>query len=345
MNKEIRPSHRERNSNLKLYRIICMFLIVCHHYVVSSGLLDKLYDNPLSNYSIFYYLFGMWGKTGINCFVMITGYFMCRSNITKMKFLKLVIQILFYNIVIYSIFITTGYVNFNFKELIDTIWFIHGINGSFVPEFIMFYLCIPFLNALVHNISKRQHQLLICLLVSLYSIHALPFLMYQVKFNYVSWFCILYFISSYIRLYPSRYYDKKTWLWATLSIVCIAFSVLTVIWQLNKGMSWPYNYVCDSNQILPVLTGFSTFILFKDLPIPQNRIINNIAATTFGILLIHANSDLMRQWLWKDVVDCVGNYNNIMYGVCSCAVVFLICSLLEFIRIKTMEPYYLQRLR
>lgn len=29
-----------RNSNLELYRIIVMFLIVCHHYVVNSGLIE-----------------------------------------------------------------------------------------------------------------------------------------------------------------------------------------------------------------------------------------------------------------------------------------------------------------
>lgn len=29
---------RERASNLELYRIICMLMIVAHHYVVNSGL-------------------------------------------------------------------------------------------------------------------------------------------------------------------------------------------------------------------------------------------------------------------------------------------------------------------
>lgn len=30
---------KERNSNLELYRIITMMLIVAHHYVVNSGLI------------------------------------------------------------------------------------------------------------------------------------------------------------------------------------------------------------------------------------------------------------------------------------------------------------------
>ena len=36
---------RPRSSNLELYRIICMLMIVAHHYVVNSGLTAA--DGPL----------------------------------------------------------------------------------------------------------------------------------------------------------------------------------------------------------------------------------------------------------------------------------------------------------
>lgn len=35
-----------RDSNLELYRIVAMLLIVAHHYVVNSGLLDVMGQNP-----------------------------------------------------------------------------------------------------------------------------------------------------------------------------------------------------------------------------------------------------------------------------------------------------------
>lgn len=63
-----------------------MLLIVAHHYVVNSGLMGMIADEPLSGRSIFFYLFGAGGKTGINCFLLITGYFMCASQITASKF-------------------------------------------------------------------------------------------------------------------------------------------------------------------------------------------------------------------------------------------------------------------
>lgn len=60
-----------RDTNLELYRIITMFLIVAHHYVVNSGLTaidGPIYVAPTSLKSLFLLIFGAWGKTGINCF-------------------------------------------------------------------------------------------------------------------------------------------------------------------------------------------------------------------------------------------------------------------------------------
>ena len=67
------PTQKVRNSNLELYRIIVMLSIVAHHYVVNSGLTALMDADPLNPKSLFLYLVGMWGKTGINCFVLITG--------------------------------------------------------------------------------------------------------------------------------------------------------------------------------------------------------------------------------------------------------------------------------
>lgn len=63
-----------RNSNIELFRILSMLMIVAHHYVVSLGIstiLDVKSVIEIKDY--FLLLFGWGGKTGINCFVLITG--------------------------------------------------------------------------------------------------------------------------------------------------------------------------------------------------------------------------------------------------------------------------------
>ena len=112
---------KERNSNLELYRVIVMLLIVAHHYVVNSGLTQVMEQDPFSADSTFLYLFGMWGKIGINCFVLITGYFMCTSQITVRKFLKLLLEVEFYKLLFFVIFVGTGYEAFSFSGFIKAL--------------------------------------------------------------------------------------------------------------------------------------------------------------------------------------------------------------------------------
>ena len=81
---------------------------------------------------------------------------------------------------------------------------------------------------------------------------------------------------------------------------------------------------------------------FKDLPIKQSKLINTISASTFGVLCIHANSDTMRQWLWKDVVDCVGQYSSeqlVLLSFVSIFCIFFSCIIIDFIRIHTLEKW------
>lgn len=55
---ETESSRKERNSNLELYRIIVMLLIVAHHYVVNSGLMSVMKEEPhfISSPYFFIYL-------------------------------------------------------------------------------------------------------------------------------------------------------------------------------------------------------------------------------------------------------------------------------------------------
>lgn len=93
-----------------------MLMIIAHHYVVNSGLLDCINEqSSLQLKDCFLLLFGWGGKTGINCFVLITGYFMCTSNITKKKFIKLLGEVLFYNVAIWGVFLFSGYESFSVK--------------------------------------------------------------------------------------------------------------------------------------------------------------------------------------------------------------------------------------
>lgn len=125
----------------------------------------------------------------------------------------------------------------------------------------MFFLCIPFLNILINHLTKRQHQLFVALLLFGFSIVAFPPLSFKVSFNYVSWFCILYLVSSYLRLYPFKL-DNNTILWACLTIFSILIGIISILYLVNKGTKLPYHYISDSNQIISLVIAVSSFMFF-----------------------------------------------------------------------------------
>lgn len=332
---------RERNSNLELYRIIVMLLIVAHHYVVNSGLYEQMQSSPLSANSVFLYLLGMWGKTGIDCFVLITGYFMCKSTATVSKFLKLLFEVMFYKILIYLVFVSTGIVAFSFTDFARALVPISNVSDGFTTGFILFYLFIPFINILINNIGKLLHRKLIILCLFIYTFwYMFPGI--RVSYNYVTWFIVLYLLSSYIRLYPLTRLKTKHWGLLSLLLVCISSASVMALRYMEYGN--PFFFVSDSNAILALLTSLSSFMYFKDLKIRQSKYINTIAASCFGVLLIHANSDAMRQWLWRDTlhnVDYLDSPYCALHAIISTLLVYVICTLIDIMRIRFIErPFF-----
>lgn len=119
-------------------------------------------------------------------------------------------------------------------------------------------------------------------------------------------------------------------------------SIVSILYLSTiKGNHYPqYYFVIDSNKILAVVLGVSLFMWFKDMKVKQSKLINRIAQSCFGVLLIHANSDTMRQWLWKDVLNVTGQYNDdyfILKSLVSVLGIYIVCTLIDQMRIIWVE--------
>lgn len=333
---------KKRNSSFELFRIITMFIIVASHYITLSGILPSItHDNLLQFKSVLAILVGWGGKTGINCFVLITGYFMCKSNITIRKFLKLLFEVEFYNVIIYISFVVFGVQKLSFGFLKAFIPF-YGVGSSFTSSFLVFYLFIPFLNKLIHALNKTQHQKLIVLCL-FFDTFLQTFLNVQNAFTYIGWFFVIYLCSSYIRLYPSKIFDNlKFWRNATiLTTIASLMSVLLCVlisYFLNRTVY--YWFVSDSNKIMAFLTAISAFLYFKNIKINYNPVINKIAASAFGVLLIHSNSALLCNWLWVQKLNNVYYfetkyfYFHMMFSIIA---VYIVCTIIDMLRIQIIE--------
>ena len=266
---------------------------------------------------------------------------MCQSHISLKKFIKLLFVIEFYKIVIFVLFLVNGNTVCNLKTIRALLPIPQIHNNDFVASFLAFFLFIPFLNLFIRSISKYYYHLLLVFLLFFYTI--LPSIGITVIFNYVTWFSIIYLIAAYIRLYPVPLFDNRNF-WLVSSMACIlasCASVLAFSFVFKKYFFW---FLVDSNKILAVATAISLFLFFKNLKLKYNPIINLLAQSVFGVLLIHANSDAMRQWLWVDTLHNTQFFNSpclILHALGAVIGIYLICTAIDQVRIHLIEnPFF-----
>lgn len=333
---------KNRNSNLELLRIVLMFLVVAHHCVTASGI-QNLYDLTNDFFKTLLIQWGgIWGKTAINAYVLITGYFMCKSQMTWRKLAKLVLEIKFYD-VIFFFFFTPQITLVAIVKRMASISV--NINHSFVGSFVVLYMFIPYMNKLIRTLSKAEMEHFLCLQLVVYTIIG-TFLGNFAVFSHLSWYVFLYFLGAYFSVYPNQWTEnKKLNRVACIILVCSAYiSVLVIDLVDNKlgvGVNC-YYFVANSNKILALLVSVEAFLWFKNISIKKSKWINTISSTTFGILLIHTYSDSMNTFIWNDIFQIQNLFELSYVGIVikiliSSVIVFIVCSLIDYIRISAFE--------
>lgn len=334
---------KQRDSNLELFRIILMFFIIAHHYVL------KLDLQNITGNTVFLQMFAMFGKPAINAFTLITGYFMVRTRVTVARFLRTFLEVKFYDFLFYILFLLSGYASFSLSGLFTTVfslsyWAGHYYTGTY---FVLFLL-MPVLNVLVKNMTKKQYQYLLIVLLVYYT-GISTFLLHN-NFSFVGWLITMYLLGGYIFLYPMKAFHsvKVGAVGTVVSIFLMAASILVVDFIGVRFGFQIYDYLySNANKFLALTCAVFSFIFFKNLKIPYSKIINSLAAPIFGILLIHTHSDTMRWFIWVDIFRCADFHDSpylIPHAVLTVVTVYLVCWVLDSLRIRYIEKPLFSRL-
>lgn len=286
-----------RESKLEILRIFSMFFIVLGHAVVHGKLMEsKLIYNELSLVGL-----QLGSRIGVNCFVLISGYFMVKSKYKREKLNFLIIQIFSYSIIITGGLMIMGIIPFSIKNIIYATLPIITSQYWFATAYVLLYLFTPYLQIMVNTITQKQHFILICIMLTVWSV--IPTLLIgNPGYSNLSWIICLWLIAAYIRLYYDNIASVKVWHGVLFLFVIIGITVF--IYYIGKDNDFikqnAVYLLAEMNKVPAVICSLLLFLGFKNLEIKSNYLLNSIASCTFGVYLLHDNPQI-RNFLWEQL--------------------------------------------
>lgn len=208
----------------------------------------------------------------------------------------------------------------------------------------MLYLIYPYINAALHSISRTQHRNLI--LIGIITFTVIPMIIPNFidygSYGEVVLFALYYIIGGYLRLYNLKNEKVK----GIVLFICGSFILSLVMFYYNYlgEISNNQRYFANSfvlagqYSFIIVIIAMGVMMFFKHINLGQNKVINTIAATTFGVYLIHDNP-IMEQVIWTKWLNMpsmlTSNVGHFLLTILVwCPLIFIICSLIDLVRIK-----------
>jgi len=335
-------NHSKRNYNFDLLKILAMLLIILVHSFSKSGLRDCLLPGTWNYYTG--NLLYTPGLVATNCFVMVSGYFLCTSKFKLKKLLSIWAQVLFYSVFLFIFVVILIPSSFSFIDLIQSILAITTKQYWFATAYILLYIFFPFINIAIHSMGKRMHLLLCCVLILIFTI--IDNIIFFSDFSGITsgysflWFCVIYILAAYLRLYvPERIHYQRFML--PLYIICIVLVTLTYFTgtallgtsDLGQAISSLF-YTRNSILLLPATLFLFQYI--RGLTITgknATRLISLLMPSVFGVYLIHDNPFLY-PLLW-DALGTAARFDSpfmLLFQLLQPICIFAVCALADTLR-------------
>lgn len=322
---------KNRQSNLELLRIISMmFVLIVHAAGASFGLPEIMTINDLDSFNIMAKeMIESISIIGVNCFVIISGYFAIKFSVKG--FVRLLSVCLFYSI---STFVISGLIYnipFTFAGILQAILIFPHNDLWFVPAYIWLYIFSSIINYLIECLPRKIR---ISLFVIFVAANLVLGWWYSFSFNSTGYTAIqlvmLYIIGRAIRL--SEISTKiNTKVAFTLYIICtLALFVSTFYLPAIKAFAYNSPFV--------LLASVFFFMIFSSISF-SSKIINSIAQSTFAVYLIHKSP-----YVWVHLKSAfVGLYFSLplllfaISAVLSVILLFILCIIIDKL---TFLPLY-----
>ena len=338
---QTRPDHpivrkQERNSSLELLRIVAMLMIVTYHFSSHGGF--NFPTDSITLNRLYFQFTRIFGALGNDIFVMLAGYFLVKSESTKiLKLFNLWLRIFFYSVICYCVFVFLGYKIFSPIRLLKSMMPISHRLYWFPTVYLVLYVLHGWLNIFLHRLTHEEYKKFLLTLFILWSV--IPALLpSNFEGSHLTQFIFLYSLAGYFRLWEKDFGSRRFILYG---IIFIAVNYSTAIIFDIIGLKIKFFAVKAEHfymMVMPLTICASLCFLlgFRSLKIPHSKVINTIASAAFGVYLIHDNG-FVRPFLWREVFRNASFQNSpylIPYSLAVILIVYISCTILELIRSK-----------
>lgn len=347
-NRENPTASEDRNYNFDLLKVIAMLMIVLVHSFSHGGLRDGLVPGTL-NYYVGNLIYAP-GLVSTNCFVLVSGYFLCTSTFKLKKLLSIWAQVVFYSLVVYLVCCVFDSSLLSVKELIKSTLAVSCRRYWFATDYVLLYMFFPFLNCTIQGMDRRKHMTCCCVLILIFTVmHNVVFFS---DFSGVNngysflWMCVVYILAAYMRLYvPVRVKHQKWMLPAFFGLIILTAASCFVADGLLSGSLRSLFYSRNSILLLPA--SLCLFQYFRGVTVTGKKtvaIVKAVLPMVFGVYLIHDHATL-RPLLWEYLGIKQYYDSPLMLPVVLLCVlgIFLLCIVLDWIRQKAFKWIHLDR--
>lgn len=340
----------KRESSIELLKIFSMFLIVIGH-VAQTVVYLKLEDFPVNSATtdiksfIMAFLIHL-GGLGNCIFIICSAWFLVDKNkIYTKKCLQIILDVFVISISILFCSLISG-VQISTLELVKSLLPTTFANNWFATCYILFLLAVPYLNKILHSISKKELLRINIVLITLYWI--INFIVDSLFYTHIILFISLFFITAYVKKYMPDFQQNVKMNLICLFVGLIGFIILMCITNyiglkieyMNKQLLF---WQGKANPFF-LLIAIALFNLFKRIDFSNNAV-NLMSSVTLFVYLIHENLIVrrhFRRYIWIRIIDSYSLdlilIEELIYAIVLFVVSMLISLLYKFTigRITTM---------
>ena len=335
-----------RYTNFELMRVICMLLLVAHHYCVHGGIL-----HTESRYKVIALLFYPAGKISFVAFIAVTMYFLVDKDFKSIRFIKIWLETFFYSVVFFlvSLFYATPVSKSDLiRNGIGSLFPIAGNSHGFAASYLLFYAFFPFISSYTKTLSKQRMQILLVILFYAQIVSSVIMTVtghMQPILSHVQLFLFCYLLMIYIKKWAPR--NIATLKVSAMIFIVIYLYIFIIAYFSNISEINIFKYISaltkDESSLLYIIAGFALFFIFKNISVKYNPVINKLAGCTFGVLLIH-DHNFFRAPLWHNIIktqDWFYSVHFVSYYIVSIFGIFFTGCLVDLFRQNLFERFFL----